>query len=52
VGQEADLVASGRVRRGLGASAGVGHFVPGTFLQRTTPGDAYTYSYAMLTYAF
>jgi hypothetical protein len=28
------------------------HLTPGTFLKNTTPGKAYTYSYAMLTYDF
>jgi hypothetical protein len=52
VGQEIDLVASGKLRPGLGFSAGVGHFVPGAFLKATTPGKPYTYPYAMITYDF
>ena len=52
VGQEIDVITSGRLRPGLGLSAGLGHFVPGTFLKNTTPGEAYTYPYAMLTYDF
>jgi hypothetical protein len=52
VGQEIDLIASGRVRQGLGFSAGIGRFLPGTFLKITTPGKPYTYPYAMLTYDF
>jgi len=52
VGQEVDIIASGKVRPGLGFSAGAGRFIPGTFLKNTTPGKAYTYPYAMLTYDF
>jgi len=52
VGQEVDAFASGRLRQGLGLSAGLGHFLPGTFLKNTTPGKTYTYPYAMLTYDF
>jgi len=52
VGQEVDLIASGKIRPGLGFSAGVGRFAPGTFLKNTTPGRTYTYPYAMLTYDF
>jgi hypothetical protein len=52
VGQEVDVIASGKLRPGFGLSTGVGHFVPGTFLKNTTPGKAYTYPYAMLTYDF
>jgi hypothetical protein len=52
VGQEADLIASAKLQHGLGLSAGIGRFAPGTFLKRTTPGKTYTYPYAMLTYDF
>jgi len=52
VGQEIDVVAAGKLRPGLGLSAGLGHFMPGSFLKTTTPGKAYTYPYAMLTYDF
>jgi hypothetical protein len=52
VGNEVDIIASGKVRPGLGLSAGFGRFVPGTFLKNTSPGKAYTYPYAMLTYDF
>jgi hypothetical protein len=52
VGQEIDLIASGKIRPGLGFSTGVGHLVPGNFLKTTTPGKPYTYPYAMLTYDF
>jgi len=52
VGEEVDLVTSGRLRPGFGLSAGIGHFMPGSFLKTTTPGKAYTYPYAMLTYDF
>lgn len=52
VGQEIDLVASGKIRPGLGFSAGAGRFIPRTFLRSTTPGHSYTYPYAMVTYDF
>ncbi|HEY3745451.1 MAG TPA: alginate export family protein, partial [Gemmatimonadaceae bacterium] len=52
VGGEFDIIAAGKLRPTLGFSAGVGYFVPGTFLKNTTPGKPYTYPYAMLTYAF
>jgi Alginate export len=52
VGQEIDVVMSGKLRPGFGLSAGLGHFMPGSFLKTTTPGKAYTYPYAMLTYDF
>jgi hypothetical protein len=52
VGQEVDLIASGKIQSALGLSAGLGHFIPGTFLKTTTPGKPYTYPYVMLTYDF
>lgn len=52
VGDEADVVTTGRVSSDVRLSAGLGHFMPGTFLRNTTPGHAYTYPYAMLTYLF
>jgi len=52
VGQEIDVIASGKFRPSLGFSAGVGYLMPGTFLKNTTPGKPYTYPYAMLTYDF
>jgi hypothetical protein len=52
VGQEIDLITSGKIRPALGFSAGIGHFITGTFLKNTTPGKPYTYPYAMLTYDF
>ena len=52
VGRELDVIASGKLRPSLGFSAGLGYFVPGTFLRNTTPGKPYTYPYAMLTYDF
>ena len=52
VGQEADVIANGKLRQGLGLSAGLGRLYPGTFLKKTTPGHAYTYPYAMLTFDF
>ena len=52
VGQEVDLILSGKPRTDLGLSAGVGHFMPGAFLKTTTPGHSYTYPYVMLTYDF
>ena len=52
VGQELDIIASGKFRPGVGLSAGLGYFKPGTFLKSTTPGKPYTYPYVMLTYDF
>lgn len=52
VGQELDLIVSGKIRPGFGFSGGVGHFMPGSFVKATTPGASYTYPYAMLTYDF
>jgi hypothetical protein len=52
IGQEFDIIASGKFLPNLGISAGLGYFVPGTFLKNTTPGKPYTYPYAMLTYDF
>ncbi len=52
VGQEIDFIASGKFRPSLSFSAGLGYFMPGTFLKTTTPGKPYTYPYAMLTYDF
>src|SRR4051812_46193743 len=52
VGQEVDLIASGKIQPTLGFSAGLGYFMPGTFLKITTPGKPYTYPYVMLTYDF
>jgi hypothetical protein len=52
VGQEADIIANGKLRQGLALSAGLGRLYPGTFLKNTTSGHAYTYPYAMLTFDF
>jgi hypothetical protein len=52
VGREVDLIASGKLKEGLGFSAGLGRFIPGTFLKNTTPGKPYTYPYAMVTWDF
>lgn len=52
VGQEVDLIVSGKFRPNLTFSAGLGYFMSGTFLKTTTPGKPYTYPYAMLTYDF
>lgn len=52
VGREIDLIASGKLRPGLGFSAGYGRLVPGSFLKATTPGKTYSYPYGMLTYDF
>jgi hypothetical protein len=52
VGREIDFIMSGKLRPSLGFSAGLGYFLPGTFLRNTTPGKPYTYPYAMLTYDF
>jgi len=52
VGQEIDLIVSGKFPQGVGFSAGAGRLVPGTFLKNTTPGRTYTYPYVMLTHDF
>lgn len=52
VGQEIDLIVSGKPYTGLGFSAGVGHLAPGAFLEATTRGHSYTLPYIMLTYDF
>jgi hypothetical protein len=52
VGQELDLIASGKFTPSFGLSTGLGYFVPGDFLKSTTPGKSYTYPYVMLTYDF
>jgi hypothetical protein len=52
VGREVDVITTVKFQPGIGFSAGLGRFVPGTFLKNTTPGKAYTYPYAMLTYDF
>jgi len=52
VGQEVDLIISGKLRPVLGFSAGLGRLMPGTFLKNTTPGRIYVYPYAMLTRDF
>jgi hypothetical protein len=52
VGREGDVITSVRLKPGIGFSAGLGRFIPGTFLKNTTPGRTYTYPYAMLTYDF
>lgn len=52
VGQEVDIIASGKLRPSLGFSAGLGYFTPGKFLKNTTPGKPYTYPYVMLAYDF
>lgn len=52
VGNEIDGIVSGKIVSGLSFSGGIGYFKPGTFLRNTTPGNPYTYPYAMLTYDF
>jgi hypothetical protein len=52
VGREVDVITTVKLQPGIGFSAGLGRFIPGTFLKNTTPGKAYTYPYAMLTYDF
>ena len=52
VGREIDVITSATLRPDIGLSAGVGYFVPGSFLKNTTPGKPYTYPYVMLAYDF
>jgi hypothetical protein len=52
VGQEIDLIVSGKFPQKINLSAGLGRFVPGTFLKNTTPGRTFTYPYVMLTHDF
>lgn len=52
VGNEGDLQVMTALTREIRLAGGVGHIVPGAFLQRTTPGANYTFSYLMLTWAF
>lgn len=51
VGTEFDATALYSFSKRLQIGAGAGHLFPGSFLNRTTPGRAYTYPYLMLTAA-
>ncbi len=52
VGQEIDIQMSYNFNKMLGIAGGFGHIFPGTFLKNTTPGVAYNFPYATLTYSF
>ena len=52
VGQELDFIGTWAISKPLQAGAGIGHIFPGEFLKKTTPGNAYTYPYAVLTWKF
>ncbi len=52
VGQELDAQGVYKVNRAVQVGLGFGHLFTGEFLQKTTPGKAYNYPYAMATYAF
>ncbi|HEX4486564.1 MAG TPA: alginate export family protein, partial [Terriglobales bacterium] len=52
VGQEIDFVAAYNYNKRTQLAGGFGHLFPGTFLNRTTPGNGYTYPYLAMTYGF
>ncbi len=52
VGQELDFVGSYSYNKRTMFAGGFGHLFPGTFLNKTTPGNGYTYPYLGMTYAF
>ncbi len=52
VGQEADVQGSHKFANGIEIGTGVGHIFPGTFINHTSPGHAYTYPYVMMIYNF
>lgn len=52
VGREADFVTGYKLNPRLNFAGGYGYFVPGTFLDHTTPGISYTYPFATATYDF
>jgi hypothetical protein len=52
VGQELDLIASFKYRKGPILSSGFGHLFPGSFLKATTAGRGYSYPYASVVYPF
>jgi hypothetical protein len=50
IGTEYDLQSSYRLNRDLEFGAGIGHIVPGEFLDKTNHPHAYTYPYVMMSY--
>ena len=52
VGQELDATVTYDFTKQLKAGGGYGHIFPGTFLENATPGEAYNFPYAMLSYKF
>jgi hypothetical protein len=52
VGQEFDLQGMYKYNKAVQFGLGYGHLAPGQFLRKTTPGHAYNYPFAALTYAF
>jgi hypothetical protein len=52
VGQELDAQATYAYSPQLQIGGGYAHLMPGGFLETTTPGRAYNYSYLMVTYVF
>jgi hypothetical protein len=52
VGQELDLSGMWTMSKTVQVGAGVGHLFPGEFVQKTTPGVAYSIRYLMATWKF
>jgi hypothetical protein len=52
VGQELDFLAVYSLSKQIQTGGGFGHILPGTFLKRATPGEAYNLPYATLTFSF
>jgi len=51
IGQEADLYFTYK-RSGWTMGAGYGHFFPGEFIRKTTPGASPQYAYVFQSYTF
>jgi Alginate export len=52
VGQELDVQAAYIYSQQLQIAGGYAYMMPGRFLKTTTPGEAYSYTYLMVTYVF
>ncbi len=52
VGQELDAQATYVYSQQLQIAGGFAYLMPGRFLKTTTPGEAYSYTYLMVTYVF
>lgn len=52
VGQEADIASVVTVNKNLQIGAGYAHLFPGTFVKRTTAGQAFSYPYVQAVYSF